>query len=1080
MPKAAAEDHRPARAVLHAPYPLPFIVTRQPPVPPLHSQQRPFPAAPASVPPRETAHSPVSVPQVSASIADFPAFSNDWRTISPAFPPFPYPKDDGDATEERRERVKRLRLLKWKKGKQDESSEYEMMSLLGLGDEGSSLGTNLLGLTRQVGKISPGGGGQDEEWTNGQESNMDENNLLIYAFVSSFERGAFDSPPSDSSPKTPTGPAAIHSEPSIHDCRYHDEEAEYRSNRDFQPLKPKTPAWDIVSDAMSSLWSDGTDADQADEEGNTKVSPASQSLITPSVSASQLAQRIKKASHSPGKSVANAHPSPQHKHKPLFLGQTNQAPFTYVPRPRAPPSQSSLGDGGGVLGGYVSEAGSVRTVRQIVRSRVNRMKVKRERERERAQHQERNRSITPMQRDYQRQSLPKETHQQTVEAIQPPRLATAPGLSHTSQPTMVAPHTAASIPQQSMFGLDAFAFAPFAPLLRPSEVLSSPPTSGSGSHPAQQISQPALLQPPPAREPSYSPQPMSIDPRTTETQLWGSTSWPHPLPAREQIAPPNASNLLRRIDEGVDVPMPTAESRLSQPRLHRPEIGRSVNRGSFHARAKGNGVRTRAGVGDGDDDVVPLGKACHNAFLLRQRAGARKREGALAGLKARLGKNRHPTLKGSAEQSRLDQHSGGYGATAGPSATGQHIAVHPALQQQPQLDNLNQAQAPWLVQLQSMIQQLSKIQEPQAPQLALSSMGPPINWFPQTQVHVQPQSPALGQMPNWAQAMPLLQALGLAFPGMASQSQQQVQQQQHQQLPMQQASIMSGNAQPASNQNIQFPPTPAPAQGLPHEYHRPTRISAHVGNQRQASRPTWATQPFSFPTPGPTPHVPGPAFEEQAGHGDMKPPRKRRRSISPTSAHDPFRRTRSPSAARRTQAAGTGLPFPFTQRSHTHLQPATDLSLDRAGRGRGGGLGGVGVNLNGLLGSPAQIINKRSPTYRAQTPKVSARQALEEAEWMEGEGESEDGSMYDQAKLDIGIGAGGGLGHSRRAIQPQTQTPKVPLQRRTEYWDAGGGGDGDDDGDVEGGETEVERVGRRDKWVHAQRRINAKGKGRAL
>ncbi|WVQ95160.1 hypothetical protein IAU59_002254 [Kwoniella sp. CBS 9459] len=1123
MPKVAAEDHRPARAVLHAPYPLPFIVTRQP-VPPLRHAHL-FPPAPASVPPRETARSPVPIPQVSASVTDFPTFQNDWRAMSPAIPPIPYPaasKEEG--REERIERIKKLRLLKWQKGKQDDSSEYELMSLLGIGAEGTTFGSNLLDLTKQVGNISAGEGGQDD-----QDSNLDENNLLIYAFVSSFDRGSFDSPPSDRSPKTPTGPALPHPAPAIRKVQAddNDNQSAYRSDtpipsdfdvdghgpfdedtedeqdredtpkpgppsvkKHFETLKPKTPAWDIVSDAMSSFWSDGTNADQADEEGNTGVSPASQSLITPSASASRLAKHLKNPTQRQDKSHSGPHSA--RKVQPLFLGQTNQAPFTYVPRPRAPPSQSSIGDGGGDriregMGGYLSEAGSVRTVRQIVRSKVNRLRVKRERQRERDKHQESDRSLTPMQRDYQPLQL-RSNHVQSTTPTQPHLDPATHGSAHVPQSALQSGMTGAavesSVPQPSMFGLDAFAFAPFAPLLRPSEVFSSPPTSGLGHQPPQHT-QSHNQAVPPLREPSYSPQPMSIDPRTTETQLWGNTSWPHALPAREQVVPSNAMNLLRRLDEGVDVPMPTAESRLSQPRIRRPDIGRSGNQGPAYSRARGKGIQR----GDEyDEDVVPLGKACHNAFLLRHRAGTRKRESTLAGLNGRLGKARNPRLRALVEDARGHLHQGGSGPALA-TITGQNGLNHPSTttstfppQQTGNLPQVQaQAQAPWFGQLQSMIQQMAQSVQPQQQQM----MGPPqINWSTQASSSL----PAANQMQNWAQAIPILQALGLVLPGTQAQQQQQQPSQQVQQMQAVQQQTsgapLNTQSQPqpsTTNQNTWFPPTPAPAP-TPDQGSSPFRhLQPQTRQQRQASQPPWSTQPFSFPTPGPTPYVPGPAYEEQKGHGDMKPPRKRRRSISPTSAHDMIRETRSPSAR---PGPALGLPFLLGRagQDDTHLRPPAH----QVGIGRATGFQAQTRNhgySHGLLGSPAVIINKRSPIYRAQTPRArhDLGQATHQAALPD---TSEEESMYDQAKLDIGINVGVGvnIGSSRPHTRTQLQTP---AQKRTLIQEHNRDRDGDVDVSLEGGETEVERVGRRDKWVHAQRRINArggaaKGKGRAV
>ncbi|WWD02153.1 hypothetical protein V865_000191 [Kwoniella europaea PYCC6329] len=854
MPKAAPEDHRPARAVLHAPYPLPFVITRPQVILPPNSPTLSAPVLP-------TVSHEVSVPLPPASIADFPLFKHDWRKVEPAFPPIPYPLVPRE--EKERKRVKKLHVLKLKKSG-EESSEWEIMS-----HSSNRIGKDnreLLGLTKQVGKISADGE-LDED-----DPNQDENNLLIYAFVSSYQRGDFDSPDSHDDPPEPLTPTQANpfpkAPPSIHDeppfapgIPHRDDTPRPTSPHlygvvgrrptpfpDFEDAKeasgPATeegPAWDVVSDAISGFWSDGTDADEADQESEMRETPATRTLVTPCASASRNSGKPKKRAHSPD--------------RPLFIGQTNQVPFTFVPPARKAPSQSSISDGTRIFreGGYVSESGSVRTIRQIPRSKVNRMRVK-----EREKQIKRERSSTPKQRDYQRSNA-------TPRPSPPVQPAGPPTVSSFGNPynfplqNMQFPQQFMNqpmMPQQSMFGLDTFLFAPIAPLLRTSEVLSSP-TSNEGGPGLSNINQL-----PQGREPSWSPQPMSIDPRTAESQLQANgVSWPHALPDREQVTPSNASSLLQQLAghsgmSDVDVPMPTALSRITQPQIPpqaQAQASSSKRRVSRRALAEG-------------DDMVPLGKACHNYLNLRRKAAEKRR-------KVRMGVGKVVDLwdnitEDEAKDKQQDKKiNPPIIKVRKPTPVQPHPLPRPQSQQQwnttptmgitPNGDPNLQAQLN--AQAQNMYANMMMQQ-----QAMPFNIGMPMGYYPQFNQGFQfPQA-------QWGMNVPSQK--------MFTQAQQQQQQQQW----MNQAS---------SN--------------IPQQYLAP---------------PSGDT--FGFPTPGATPQAPTPKPHTHAGFNpftpkspereeqDHKPLRKRMRStISPSSANDLMLRNRA-SSSKPLAGLGSGLLSP--------------------------------------------------------------------------------------------------------------------------------------------------------------------------
>ncbi|OCF75775.1 hypothetical protein I204_03068 [Kwoniella mangroviensis CBS 8886] len=820
MPKAAPEDHRPARAVLHAPYPLPFVITRPQVILPPTSPSLSAPVLP-------TVSHEVSVPLPPASIADFPLFKHDWRKVEPAFPPIPYPLAMRD--EKQRKRVKKLHVLKMKKSG-EESSEWEIMSHLSnrIGKENK----DLLGLTKQVGKISADGE-LDED-----DPNQDENNLLIYAFVSSYQRGDFDSPDSHDDPPEPLTPTQANPFPQAPPTSprlYGGVRRQATPFPDFEDAKEASrpaieegPAWDVVSDAVSSFWSDGTDADEADHESEMRVTPATHTLVTPSASASRNSGKPKKRAHSPD--------------RPLFIGRTNQVPFTFVPPARKTPSQSSISDGSRIFrdGGYVSESGSVRTIRQIPRSKVSRMRVK-----EREKQIKRERSSTPKQRDYQRSNATP----QPPAPVQPAGPLTVSSFGNPynfplqniqfPQEFMNQP----MVPQQSMLGLDTFLFAPIAPLLRTSEVLSSP-TSNEG---APGLSNNNQL--PQGREPSWSPQPMSIDPRTAESQHQTiGVSWPHALPDREQVTPSNASSLLQQLAghsglSDVDVPMPTALSRITQP-LIPPQA---------QAQASSSRRRVSRRALAEEDDMVPLGKACHNYLNLRRKAVEKRR-------KVRMGVGKVDDLWDiiTEDEAKDKQQNKKINTpiikVQKPTPVQPHTLPQPQFQQQwnttPTMGIIPNGEFDFQAQINAQAQKMYANMMMQQ-QAMPYNIGMPMGYYPQFNQGFQfPQA-------QWG--------INIPSQNMFNQAQQQ--------QPQQQWMNQAGS-------------------NIPQQYLAP---------------PSGGT--FGFPTPGATPQAPTPKPHTHAGFNpftpkspereeqDHKPLRKRMRStISPSSANDLMLRNRASSS----------------------------------------------------------------------------------------------------------------------------------------------------------------------------------------
>ncbi|WVQ79579.1 hypothetical protein IAT38_001679 [Cryptococcus sp. DSM 104549] len=739
MPKAAPEDHRPARACLAAPYPLPYIITREPAhsVPPSsqpHSTASSHAGSlvtrslpPLSLPPGSPAlpHSGPSAstpkPQPPAPGYAFPPPTHDWRAIQPAYPPIPYPPTD--PAETARKRTRRLKLLKGAKEEAD-SSEWEVFSAQGKPeyagkgkgrakaedmqvDEGVE---EMMGAIRKVG-VAPRGEQAQSQCSDSELVEDDRDNILLYSFFTALERGDFDdlSRPSEGL-KTPTQvqqvlpapvvragdtpPALVSgSVPAPYVAQtpqavreQGDRTAESKPPANPSPSPARTPApaprrtpsttpapraqglhihqtyivdperetddkWDDKSSDESSFWSEGSDAEGADEE-RLGASPASAQVVTPS--ASRLADRLR-AQAKRERELERSRPS-----RPLFLGQTNQSPFTYIPptKPSRRPSQSSISDSVApppaffaAVGGYVSEASSAgtvkgRQVRQIKRGRWSRLEEVKER-REREEEERRRReyavageeegegegeggSVTPKQRDF--RGLPEVQQQPQLQVpagmwIDPQSMlygARGQGSVHASAPsgqyTLPQPVASqqyhpqpqpqvAAHQQQPPPALSRYGFAPLPTLLHPSDLSS--PSSGDTFPPSNTVH---LAPPaPPAQDVGgrWSPQPMSIDPRTASTTI-GGASWPHPLPAREQ-APPSAEALRRAeaaLGDDSDVPMPTAST------------ARAGYAGEPSAGAGKKGERF--------EQARYMGKACHNFLAMRKEAMRRRR--AAAGL----------------------------------------------------------------------------------------------------------------------------------------------------------------------------------------------------------------------------------------------------------------------------------------------------------------------------------------------------------------------------------------------------------------------------------------------------------------
>ncbi|TYJ53143.1 hypothetical protein B9479_006213 [Cryptococcus floricola] len=522
MPKAPPEDHRPARACLAAPYPLPYVFTRGAPDAESNAKAGPSHEPQSSVAVPSLLHSTplITQPNPSGQIS-FPPVDPNWRKIQPAFPPIPYPRQDHE--EIVRMRVRRLKVLKDVKDGSDSSSEWEVRSkaMSEAGEEKDESSDMLNSVQKSAMDILKDG---QEDGVSQRDPVTGRNNILMYAFISAASHNTRDpsiSPPSEGI-RTPT--QSRHMMPLISNGSGSDGEITPKARNQTLAVEEEFddgeeeqggPGWDVIS-AASSFFSEGSDAEEADQEWHDDSS-ASARLVTPAAIA-----RMTRRLHRPSKGH--------------FLGKTNQPRFTYpTPKLRHQPSQSSVGDNDisarpyhpalvGAAGGYVSESGSARTAVQIRRGRYSQMlEVGRKRRVEEPN--------TPTQA--------------------PRPLGHAHVTSHGQSFHRTSPQHA--IPQPSMLGLEGFTYANIPAMHHPSEFLSASSPS-SGERPAKRHASPR-------NERWSSPQPMSVDPRTAGTTA--DISWPHPLPPRE-LVPSDASTsqfvaMSQSLGE-MDVPMPTAST----------------------------------------------------------------------------------------------------------------------------------------------------------------------------------------------------------------------------------------------------------------------------------------------------------------------------------------------------------------------------------------------------------------------------------------------------------------------------------------------------------------------------------------
>ncbi|WVQ71995.1 hypothetical protein IAR50_001539 [Cryptococcus sp. DSM 104548] len=527
MPKAPPKDHRPARACLAAPYPLPYVFTRGASGAESAAQAGPSqePRSVVAVPSLLHTTPLISQPNPDKSgEISFPPVDPNWRKIQPAFPPIPYPRQDHE--EIIRMRVRRLRVLKEIKEGSDSSSEWEVrskaMSEVEQDGKGIDEPSRMLDLVQQsaMGTLKDG----QEAGVSQRDPVTGRNNLLMYAFISAASHNTRDpsiSPPSDGL-RTPTEsrcilPRISHGSSSEGEItpKARNQSLAVQEEYDDGEEEQGGPGWDVIS-AASSFFSEASDAEEADEEWHDN-SPASARLVTPAAIA-----RMTRRLHRPSKGH--------------FLGKTNQPRFTYpTPKLRRQSSQSSVGDSDitarpyppaliGAAGGYVSESGSARKAVQIRRGRYSQL------------------LEAGRKRKGEGPSTPTQTHARAIGHI---HIAPLGHNFHRTSPQHM-------IPQSSMLGLEGFTYANVPPLHHPSEFLSA--SSPSGERPAKRHASPGVKR-------WSSPQPMSIDPRTAGTSA--GISWPHPLPPRELVPSDGSTSQLVAMAQSsgeMDVPMPTAST----------------------------------------------------------------------------------------------------------------------------------------------------------------------------------------------------------------------------------------------------------------------------------------------------------------------------------------------------------------------------------------------------------------------------------------------------------------------------------------------------------------------------------------
>ena len=292
----------------------------------------------------------------------------------------------------------------------------------------------------------------------------------------------------------------------------------------------------------------------------------------------------------------------QRPHEPLFIGQTNLAPFTYHvgTRPRATAMDGS----------FASEASSVKTITRIPRNRHSRGK---------------RRIPVPQKLLYETPAPLSRKGKERAKAPLTPRLAppTPTGLPHTmsirnttsatnmATPTChhhSTPFVARSAHLNHSFGSANSALSNRASLRRsdPQYIWAPTPlphvTDGfyGFPHPLQSHEEPFDI--------PWTPKPMSIDPRSADVQ---QPSWPRALAHSETVCAHSPTQ--RTIHEAIPEMF-----HLSSPSINPKSLIKNASPVPDRTRGFTFALPARSSV------ELPMAKACHN-FLLARRIQASKR-----------------------------------------------------------------------------------------------------------------------------------------------------------------------------------------------------------------------------------------------------------------------------------------------------------------------------------------------------------------------------------------------------------------------------------------------------------------------
>ncbi|EIW68446.1 hypothetical protein TREMEDRAFT_63615 [Tremella mesenterica DSM 1558] len=248
----------------------------------------------------------------------------------------------------------------------------------------------------------------------------------------------------------------------------------------------KIPMYDIPTPSSRAGWEQDSDDGEADEEvsrAGRHHSPPSAQLVTPE-------------SH----------------HRPGFFGATNIAPFTYFPKSKSSrrrrPSQGSVAN----LNEFDSDATSTVTVVRVPRGKLSKVKT-----RQHVEDKKRERTPTRRETDGQRSLL------------SPPSSNRPEAFTHPRQekPTHDSLPSPAPFPRLINQPVDHVKSSP-------SRSMPPPPLPLKPRLPPKTIFNSQWHVPPPRAETepkAWTPQPMSIDPRSGDARY--TSSWPHPLPPRE-------------------------------------------------------------------------------------------------------------------------------------------------------------------------------------------------------------------------------------------------------------------------------------------------------------------------------------------------------------------------------------------------------------------------------------------------------------------------------------------------------------------------------------------------------------------